>query len=128
MSVLLIPPLAGVPVIVRQVILFSDCSGSWNAGDERPHQPDAVAYPYRKVRDAPAARKGAATPTTTCPFAEEVRSRYIAQSTRGVVVNITAYSPVNSQGYEMECIVTVGDGSQVRGVECSGQLVANVQH
>jgi hypothetical protein len=57
-----------------------------------------------------------------------VRSRYIAQSTRGVVVNITAYSPVTSQGYEMECIVTVGDGSQVRGVECNSQLVANVQH
>jgi hypothetical protein len=37
MSVLLIPPLTGVPVIVRQVIPLSDCRGTYRSlkGDVR---------------------------------------------------------------------------------------------
>lgn len=72
---------------------------------------------------------GGVTPVTSCPFAEDVRAHYVSQPTRGVPVDITAYSPVTGESYDMTCepgIVTRGDGVEVPGVECSGGNAAVV--
>ena len=66
---------------------------------------------------------GAVTADTSCPFAEQVRAAYLAQSTRYVPVNIIAYSPVTNQGYVMTCVpgtVVNGNGKIVQAMRCTG--------
>lgn len=71
---------------------------------------------------------GIATGVTSCAFAENVRSSYVRQPTRGVPTMIEAYSPVTGQQYVLTCTPAVAtvNGLVMNAVQCAGGDAAAV--
>lgn len=69
----------------------------------------------------PSGRSGIATSVTSCPFADNVRSSYIAS---GGASLINVYSPVTGEVYTMQCgtgfTASFVNGATVNAVRCVG--------
>ena len=80
----------------------------------------AQAYVDEPFIVCPSGRSGVATSVTSCAFADNVRYSYLTQP--GQVV--TAYSPVTTQYYTMQCgegfVAELNNGATVRSARCVG--------
>lgn len=69
----------------------------------------------------PSGRSGIASPVTSCPFADNVRSSYIASGDASI---IHAYSPVTGEVYPMQCGIGFTanflNGATVNSARCVG--------